>query len=478
VTAEAVSSSASDGGGGGRAQRPAFAIREAHAHLASLGEALLMPNLAECPTVGACLEACRAEAARQRAAGLPVFVRMKSVRVEGWTEHRWPTMAEMDAAVPDGPCVLMSFDHHAAAANTAAFARAGLAPGQVVPPSGVVVTDAAGQATGLLLEHAAYAAWNAAPEPTAGERTERLEAALEHLAGLGFAEVHDLLSQDWLGPALGELERKGRLRLQRVRLYAPVARLTDLWAGRRQWESERVSLAGGKVFADGTLNSRTALMIHRYCDALPAAPRGRAMVSPASLDESVRLADGLGMDLAVHAIGDGAVRMVLDSVERVRPSRCRVRIEHAEVVDKADVGRFVALGVDCSVQPCHLLTDIEALTRYVPHRLDRVLPLKELLASGLRPGWLACDEGPVAAGGGGGGGGRKREAGLVFGSDVPIVPAEPGDSLTAAVLRRRTGMAAEGAIAPEQAITPEQAWACFAMPGAMTGAGSGRRAGA
>ena len=116
-----------------------------------------------------------------------------------------------------------------------------------------------------------------------------------------------------------------------------------------------------------------------------------------------------------------------------------LRIEHAELVDEADVGRFAALGVVASVQPCHLLADIEALRRLLPHRLGRVLPLRELAAAGCRPGDL-----------------------MWFGSDTPIVRPDAEDSIQAAVHRRRVGMGEGEAIAIEQAIAEPEAWDAFA----------------
>jgi predicted amidohydrolase YtcJ len=115
-----------------------------------------------------------------------------------------------------------------------------------------------------------------------------------------------------------------------------------------------------------------------------------------------------------------------------------LRIEHSELVDAADVPRFAALGVIASVQPCHLLTDIDVLRRQLPHRLDRVLPLRELIDAGCEPG-----------------------RGLIFGSDAPIVRPHPEDSIQAAVHRRRAGMRPDEAVAFGQAISEAEAWACF-----------------
>lgn len=423
-------------------------LREAHAHLPSLGQSLDLRSLSDCRSLPEALNnvaACvRAEVAAAASTGRRPFVRLTSARVQSWPERRWPTLGELDSIAADTPVVIMSFDHHSAAANSAALAAANLRAGVPVPPNGVVEcndpADPASGPSGLLLEQAAYAAWGAAPEPAPAERVGQVLRALDHLASLGFVEVHDLHSPDWLGPALAQLRREGRLKLK-VGLFPNVARVREEAAARSAWESADVFLAGAKLFADGTLNCRTALMIHRYAEPVIGHPRGTAMVSPAAAEDAVRLCDSLGLPLATHAIGDGAVRMMLDVIQRAAPSTRGFRIEHCELIDAADVPRFSALGVICSVQPCHLLTDVEALTRFLPHRLDRVLPLKELLESGLTPGHD-----------------------LLFGSDVPIVRADPGDSIFAAVHRRRPGDGPDQAIGPRQAISESQAWACFTAP--------------
>lgn len=425
-------------------------MREAHCHLFSLGQSLAIPSLAGCTTASACLEAVRSACESVRRAGKS-WARLHSARVSAWPEQAWPTLAQFDAATGGLPCVIMSFDHHSALANSAALAAAALTPGSTTGLNGVVVADERGSATGLLLEEAAYAAWEAAPPPTDDERLAMVAAGLAHLAALGFDEAHDLHSQAWLGGVLRTLESDGRLPI-RVRLYAPAAELAAASAARKEWESPRLRLAGGKVFADGTLSSRTALLMHRYCHPLVDCPRGKAMTPPARIDEYLREADALGLPLAIHAIGDGAVKMVLDCYQRVRPKAKGQRLEHCELLDRTDVGRFVALGVNCSVQPCHLLADVETLHAVAPHRLDRVLPLRELLDSGLRPGVLDDDEGAA-----------DGPPGLVFGSDVPIVRANPEDSIRAAVARRREGAAEGEALAPAQAISETEAWRCFGV---------------
>lgn len=171
------------------------------------------------------------------------------------------------------------------------------------------------------------------------------------------------------------------------------------------------------------------------------------MLTRDQIADALRRTAGLNLTLAIHAIGDDAVRTCLDAYESVSPSHRltaspTLRIEHAEIIDAADVPRFAALGVICSVQPCHLLADVEALRRGLPHRLNRVLPLRDLIDSG-------CTPGPSNL--------------LQFGSDVPIVRPHPEDSIQAAVHRRRVNDSPDAAIAPDQAITEDEAWAGFAL---------------
>lgn len=410
-------------------------MREAHAHLPWHARALSMLDLAACEGVEECLDRL-ASAARGVDAGR--WVLATGARVEAWRERRWPTIGELDRACGGRACLVMSFDHHAVAANSAALKASSVLEHE--PAGGVVCRGDDGEPTGLLLEAAAYQAWGAAPEPTEREWRELIPAALEDMSRHGFTEVHDLYSPPWLGPMLAELHHAGTLRMD-VHLFAPLEAIEEELERSRAYACERVRLAGAKIFADGTLNSRTAWMLHPYADPLPGLPTGKAMVSTGDVERAIARTAALGLELAVHAIGDGAVRTVLDGAEAAQRAGVRtkgVRIEHCELIDEADVSRFATLGVRASVQPCHLLADIEALQRHVPHRLDRVLPLRELIESGLRPG-----------------------EGLLFGSDTPVVRPDPRDSIQAAVHRGRAGAPPGSQVAAFQGITESQAWACF-----------------
>jgi len=418
-------------------------LRDAHLHLAEHGEALSCVDLTKCANVE---EALSAVAAASRDAAPGQWVKAIKARVHGWRTPRWPSALELHEASGGRPCIVRSFDHHALVASTFALEAAGV--GDATPdPEGGVIERRNGAPTGLLLENACNLVWRAMPEPSTHERREHLRVALSDLAAMGFVEVHDMLSRPWLPVLLAELVDAGdpSARAVRVWLYPRLEEAEQILENAETWERDTVRLAGAKLFLDGTLNSRTAWMLEPYPDPIPGHPRGTPMMSVEALEAAVSKCDILGLPAAIHAIGDGAVRAALDAIERVSPSAMGFRIEHCQFVDRADVPRFARLGVVASVQPCHLLADIEALRTVTPHRIARAFPLRDLIDAAKEQGF-APDE-------------------IVWlGSDTPVVRPNPEDNVQAAVERRRAGMPASEAIAPEQAITREEALACMRSP--------------
>jgi predicted amidohydrolase YtcJ len=418
---------------------PTMLMREAHCHIGLLGAAMALPTVTRCASVGEVL-AMVGELARKAKPGQ--WVRVLGARHQGWRERRWPTVGELDAATAGVPTVVMSMDWHECVANTPAMTLAGLAPGARVGANGVVHVDANGLATGLLIEHAAYAAWESAPAAPAGALPGFVRAGLARYQELGFAEVHDLRTEPALAKALLEMDASGELaRLGvRVAMFPLVRDLPELVEMVAQaGGSGRLRVGGGKIFIDGTLNARTAATLQPCAEPIAGCTLGKMMVGPEEIDAQMRACDAFGLPMAAHAIGDRAVRAVLDSFARVRPATPGTRIEHCELIDPADVPRFAELGVTASVQPCHLLVDMPVLTRVYGHALHKVLPLRSLLASGLRAGSLV--------------------GGLVFGSDAPIVGPEPADSVLAA-MTLGDGFAS---LNPGEAIDDATAWKCFAV---------------
>lgn len=413
---------------------PPRGLREAHAHLFQYGRSLGMTDLSACRSTDEAVAALH-ERAHEMSSGA---VLAHGARPESWERPVWPTLEQLDAIAPDRPLVAWCFDYHALVANTVALLAGGIERGTPDPPGGIIGRTNDGFLTGVVYEHAALAVWNAVPEPGPTEREAMVRAGVMDLVERhGMTEIHDLKAQRWLAPVLAGLAQEFDDRV-RFQVWPLLEDLPEVMGTRASWESPLVQLGGAKIFVDGTLNSRTAWTLHPFVDGRMEHSCGTPMMTQSGIEAAVSTCEQVGVPLASHAIGDGAVRAVLDAIERVNPSTRGFRIEHCEVIDEADIGRFAALGVVASVQPCHLLYDIETLRRGLPDRLDRVLPLRDLVDSGLEPG-----------------------VGLIFGSDVPIVRPDPADSIRGAVERHGVQHHPTEAIGIEQALTAEEAWACF-----------------
>lgn len=415
--------------------------RDAHVHIHAHGYELSCVNLSDCESLEECLRRVAAASLTKRQGE---WVECVCARPEGWRERRWPTKHELHDASGGRPCVVRSFDHHSLSASVRALALAGITRETPAPPGGVIERDTEGEPTGVLLENACRPVWEAVPKPSFEARVEQVALALADFRARGFVEVHDMLAEPWLGDAVSALVERGdeNARAMTVWLYALPERLAAMIEASARWDARRVRVAGGKLFLDGTINSRTAWMLHEFREPIPEHPRGVAMMSRAQIVGAIRFCDARGLGIAMHAIGDAAVREGLDALAEADPSMLRVgrdepwrmaRVEHCEFVDEADVERFAAMNVVCSPQPCHLLPDIEALRRYLPHRIDRLLPLGEIADSARRRG-------------------RDPSELIWLGSDAPIVPPSVDDNVTASTLRRRPGMDAREALSVRHAI--------------------------
>lgn len=405
-------------------------MREAHAHIFQLGRSLTMLDCSACDNRDAMIEAISVHSQTLRP---NQWVLAHSARPEAWSDTRWPTRQELDHAAGGRPVCAWCFDYHALVASSSALEHAKIDADTKID-RGIIELADDGTPTGVLYELAALRLWDSVPEPDADARKSLVLSACKHLESLGYNEVHDLKSQAWLGPLLAQLHDAHETTLS-FELFPLIPDLEATLATRDQWESDQLKLAGTKIFTDGTLNSRTAWMLDPFTDS---GTTGTPMMTPSEIDDAMEYSKSHSLPVAAHAIGDGAVRAVLDSIERTRCTHLGARIEHLELVHEDDIPRFNELGVVASVQPCHLLPDIESLRAAVPDRLDRVLPLRSLLESGLIAG-----------------------ESLLFGSDVPIVRANHKDSIQAAVHRRRAGMDESEAIGYEQRLTESEALKCF-----------------
>ncbi|MFJ3902169.1 amidohydrolase [Streptomyces sp. NPDC090025] len=265
----------------------------------------------------------------------------------------------IEEALGGAPAFLRLYDGHSALASGAALAAAGIDGPRAFVQRSEVVCDADGRPTGHLNEHAAMDLMSAVlPRQPAAERRARLVRLLSDMAATGLTGAHvmDLGGHDVPG-LLDAVEAEGELpvRLRLAPWCMPGATAGDLdELVRLQGRAGRLWRVGGvKFFMDGTVEGGTAWLEHADCHGQGT---DAFWPDPAAYTAAVHRLHRAGVGTATHAIGDAAVRHVLDTVEALGPAATtdpRHRIEHIETVPDDQLGRFAALGVAASMQPPH-----------------------------------------------------------------------------------------------------------------------------
>ena len=379
------------------------------------------------------------------------------------------TRQMLDAARADRPMILFSGDHHTAWANTAALAGAGLLNGAETPVGSEVVMAPDGTASGELREHGAYdpvmALRNsggrenlglAGVEPGAdltpqqrGEDLEVMREGLAYCASFGFTSLHNMDGNFYQLDLLRTLEERGAL-ICRTEIpfhltpEKPLSTLEEASRMHADYRSDRLRSGRVKMFMDGVIDSGTAVLVEDYADR--PGWRGEPLHAAERFNAACIDADRRGLQISVHAIGDGAVRRVLDGYEAARQANgardSRHRIEHIELLHPDDLPRFRDLGVLASMQPPHPPGAMDFplepwCSRVGEERWPNAFPVRDLL-----------DRGVPAA----------------FASDWPISDVDPMRGVKAAMTRApwRDGD-------PDQSLTLHQALHGYTAGGAFAG---------
>jgi predicted amidohydrolase YtcJ len=346
-----------------------------------------------------------------------------------WPDKTLPNRQELDQVTAGHPAFLVRVDGHIALANTAALKAAGITATTKPPQGGAIDLDAQGQPTGMVRESAQDLVTRAIPPPTAAERKRGLELAIADAVANGVTSVQDF--SDWEDFLAAEaLEKESKLDVRISEWIAFKEPLEEEKRERAQHHHDDPMLHTGmlKGFMDGSLGSRTAALKQPYSDDQGNA--GLPQFTQAELNAMTVERAKAGFQIGFHAIGDKGVEMALQAFSQPGVSRtARNRIEHAQVVDPADIPRFRELGLIASMQPSQLLTDMHwAEARLGPQRAAYSYAWKSFLDAGVR---------------------------LAFGTDYPVEPISPYRGLYAAVSRKSED--GKQTYFPEQRITRGQA---------------------
>lgn len=415
---------------------------DAHGHVMGLGASLITLDLSDTRSLADAQAKIRAYA--QDNPG------RKWIVGTGWNQELWglgrfPTAAELDAAVGDIPVWMERVDGHAGWANSAAIRAAGVTAATKAPAGGRIEMTA-GKPTGIFVDKAMDLVTRVMPPLAPKDRDIALEKAQRALLAAGITGIADMGTsiEDW--QAFRRSADRGALRV-RIMSYAYGLDNMVLIAGPEPtpWlYDDHLRMGGIKLILDGALGSRGAWLKADYADA--PGQRGLPMIPSTQLRNIMSRAAMDNFQVAVHAIGDAANSELLDAIQELGDTYKgdrRWRIEHAQIIDPVDLPRLGRLGVVASMQPVHQTSDWRMATaRMGEARLQGAYAWKTML---------------------------DNHVPLAFGSDVPVESPNPFPGIAAAMSREDAKGEPAGGWMPQQRVSFEAALDGFTRQAAYAG---------
>jgi predicted amidohydrolase YtcJ len=407
---------------------------DGHGHVMGLGMNALLIDLSDTNSLEEAQARIRAYAA---ANPTPRWIIGRGWNQERWRLGRFPTAADLDAVVADRPVWLRRVDGHAGWANSQAMREASITAASQAP-SGGRIERTGRNPNGIFVDAAMGLVDRAVPPPLPVQRDLALRRAQDILLSYGVTSAADMgtSAADW-----AVMRRAGDAGLLRMRIISYASGIDNMLAvaGTRPtpWLYDgRLRMVGVKLYLDGALGSRGAWLKADYRDA--AGQRGLPLVADTELRNQMSRAAMDNFQVAVHAIGDQANANLLAAIEELSLTYTgdrRWRIEHAQVVDPADLPRFGRNSIIASMQPTHQTSDrLMAEARMGTARLGGAYAWRSML---------------------------ENRAPLAFGSDFPVESPNPFPGLAAAVSREDAEGQPPGGWFPQQRLSMEQAFAGF-----------------
>ncbi|MCC4233035.1 amidohydrolase [Sphingobium soli] len=426
--------------GGGKTLIPG--LIDAHGHVMGYGLSLITLDLSDTTSLAQAQEKIRAYVAANPG--------RKWIIGTGWNQEQWglgrfPTAADLDAAVSDIPVWLERVDGHAGWANSAAIRAAGIT-GATKAPAGGRIEMTGGKPAGVLVDRAMDLMQKVVPPPAPKDRDLALEKAQRALLSMGITGIADMGTsiEDW--QAFRRSADRGALRV-RIMSYAMGLDNMVLIAGPEPtpWlYDDHLRMGGIKLLLDGALGSRGAWLKGDYADA--PGQRGLRLIPDTQLRNIMSRAAMDNFQVAMHAIGDAANGEALDAIQELAETYKgdrRWRIEHAQIIDPADLPRFGPLGVVASMQPVHEASDWRMATaRLGEARLAGAYAWKTML---------------------------DNRVPLAFGSDVPVESPNPFPGIAVAMSREDAKGQPVGGWMPQQRVSFQAALDGFTRQAAYAG---------
>ena len=423
-------------------------IIDAHGHVMGLGQSAVQLDL-----VGTASLADLQQRLRDYSAAHPndAWIVGRGWNQELWPDKRFPTAADLDAIVPDRPVVLERVDGHASVANSAALRAARVTAATRDPSGGTIERDSSGSPTGLLIDSAAELVTSKVPAATPAQLDAALAAAQQALLSVGVTATADMGTSIEAWETFRRAGEAGRLQVRIMSYAADVEPMRAIAPhGPTPWlYDDRLRMGGVKIYSDGALGSRGAWLKRPYADKPDSS--GLQFLSDQELRAKADEAARRGIQPAIHAIGDAANAQAIATYEwlnqRYRGDR-RWRIEHAQVVDPADIPRLSPAGIIASMQPVHQTSDRPmAEKRLGPDRLTGAYAWQSIRRAGGR---------------------------LAFGSDFPVESPDPFPGLSAATSRQDMQGLPPGGWVPAERLSFAQALNAFTRDAAYASYAEGK----
>ncbi len=426
---------------------------DAHVHFAGIGGRLLQINARDVQDKQEIVDRVAAKVAESNPG--------EWIRGRGWDQNNWPvkefpTKEDLDAVSPDNPVYLGRVDGHAAWVNSKALEIAGITRDTPDPAGGQIIKDASGEPTGTLIDNAFRPVSQHIPPMSKEERKRSIRLAIEECLASGLTGVHEAGGNRETIELYEEMMKAGEFDFriyEFLRWPLNEQQLPHTYEALDYYLEQgpqvglydnRLTIRGIKMSLDGALGSRGASFLEPYAD--DPDNQGVLRLTEEEVYETILRGLNAGFQSAVHAIGDRANRMALDTMERALKESgatdARLRIEHSQVLHEDDVPRFAELGIIPSMQPTHCTTDMKWIEdRIGPERAKFSYAWRTLLDSGVRiPG----------------------------GSDAPVEPVQPLPGIYSAVTRQDMEGWPEGGWNPEQRVSREEALRMFTLDAAYS----------
>ncbi len=354
-----------------------------------------------------------------------------------WEVQEFPTKKIIDEAFPDNPVVLRRVDGHAAWLNSEALRRAGITTETKIEGGDIILKD--GELTGILIDNAISLVNVIIPPPDKSMNTQALFDAQKKCFEVGLTSVVDCGLSFGLINLIDNLNKEGSLKMRINAMLSPTEANFDGFVKKGIYVTDYLSVRSIKVYADGALGSRGALMLEDYSD--DPGNKGLQIAEKDYYRQICQLAYENNYQMSIHAIGDAANRLSLEIFGETLKEKNdkRWRIEHSQIIHPDDFDLFKNYSIIPSVQPTHCTSDMYwAGDRVGAERIKGAYAYKQLLATN---NWL------------------------ISGTDFPVEKIDPLLTFYASVARKdaegwpKGGFQMENALSREETLKSMTIWA-------------------